>query len=102
MHRDGEPLEDLCQVALEALLVSLERFDVEPGCPFVGYASLTISGALKRHYRDYGWLMHLRGLDDSASDASLRSRTSGANRRAIATVQTTGGRGHFSPIRSNA
>src|SRR4051812_4927725 len=39
---------------------------------------------------------------DSASAASLRSRTNGAKRRAIATVQTTGGRGHFSPIRSNA
>src|SRR3954447_19307288 len=39
---------------------------------------------------------------DSASAASLRSRTSGANRRAIATVQITGGRGHLKPIRWNA
>ena len=59
MHRDGEPLEDLCQVAFEALLLSLDRFDVERCCPFIGFASLTISGALKRHYRDFGWLMRV-------------------------------------------
>lgn len=59
MHRDGEPLEDLCQVAFEALLISLDRFDVERGCPFIGFASLTIGGALKRHYRDFGWLMRV-------------------------------------------
>ena len=59
MHRDGEPMEDLVQVAFEALLLSLDRFDVERGCPFVAFASLTISGALKRHYRDFGWLMRV-------------------------------------------
>jgi RNA polymerase sigma-B factor len=59
MHRDGEPLEDLVQVAFEALLLSLDRFDVERGCPFVAFASLTITGALKRHYRDFGWLMRV-------------------------------------------
>jgi RNA polymerase sigma-B factor len=59
MHRDGEPIEDLRQVAFEALLLALERFDPERGCPFLGFASLTINGALKRHYRDYGWLMRV-------------------------------------------
>lgn len=59
MHRDGEPIEDLRQVAFEALLVALERFDPRRGCPFLGFASLTIKGALKRHYRDYGWLLRV-------------------------------------------
>lgn len=59
MHRDGEPIEDLRQVAFEALLLALERFDPRRGCPFLGFASLTINGALKRHYRDHGWLLRV-------------------------------------------
>ncbi len=59
MHREGEPLDDLRQVAFEALLRSLDRFDPERGCPFLGFASLTITGALKRHFRDFGWLMRV-------------------------------------------
>jgi RNA polymerase sigma-B factor len=59
MHREGESLEDLCQVAFEALLISLDRFDPERGVPFTAFASLTITGALKRHYRDVGWLMRV-------------------------------------------
>lgn len=59
MHRQGEPLEDLCQVAFEALVVSLERFDPERRRPFLGFASVTIRGALKRHYRDFGWLLRV-------------------------------------------
>ncbi len=38
----------------------------------------------------------------SASEASPRRRTSGAKRRASATVQTTGGSGHSMPWRSKA
>jgi RNA polymerase sigma-B factor len=59
MHRDGEPIEDLRQVAFEALLLALERFEPRRGCPFLGFASLTINGALKRHYRDFGWLLRV-------------------------------------------
>ena len=59
MHREGESIEDLRQVAFEALLVSLDRFDPERGVPFVAFASLTITGALKRHYRDVGWLIRV-------------------------------------------
>lgn len=59
MHREGMPIADLRQVAFEALLVALDRFDPELSCPFLGYASKTISGALKRHYRDFGWLMRV-------------------------------------------
>lgn len=60
MHREGgEPLGDLRQVAFEALLTALDRFDPERRCPFLGFASLTITGALKRYYRDFGWLMRV-------------------------------------------
>jgi RNA polymerase sigma-B factor len=53
--RHREPLDDLLQVATEGLLVALERFQPERRRPFVAYASPTISGMIKHHYRDSGW-----------------------------------------------
>ncbi len=55
MYRHGEPLDDLIQVAYEHLVKALDRFDPERGTPFEGFASPTITGAMKRHYRDLGW-----------------------------------------------
>jgi RNA polymerase sigma-B factor len=56
-HR--EPLEDLTQVAIEALLLALDRFDPRRRIPFLGFATPTIVGALKRHYRDAGWAIRV-------------------------------------------
>jgi RNA polymerase sigma-B factor len=55
LHRDGESLDDLIQVAMEALLLALDRFDPDRGIPFPAFATPTILGSLKRHYRDHGW-----------------------------------------------
>jgi RNA polymerase sigma-B factor len=72
MHREGEPLEDLIQVAFEGLLVALNRFETTRGIPFVGFATPTIMGALKRHYRDAGWLMRVpRRVHELATPARL-------------------------------
>jgi RNA polymerase sigma-B factor len=57
--RHREPLEDLVQVALEALLLALERFDPDRRMPFLGFANPTIVGSLKRYYRDAGWAMRV-------------------------------------------
>ena len=59
MQRHGEPRADLDQVALEALVVALHRFEPTRGLPFVSYATPTILGALRRHYRDRGWLLRV-------------------------------------------
>lgn len=59
LHRHGEPLEDLEQIAREALVVALRRFDPMRGIPFVGYAAPTIVGAIRRHFRDHGWSMRV-------------------------------------------
>lgn len=70
MYREGVPLEDLRQLAMEALVMALQRFDVERGIPFCGFASPTILGALKRHYRDHGWSVRIpRSLQDLAGPA---------------------------------
>ena len=68
LHRDQESLEDLVQVALEALLLAIDRFDPTRGMPFLGYAIPTIVGTIKRHYRDRGWAMRVpRRVHDLAS-----------------------------------
>jgi RNA polymerase sigma-B factor len=71
MHRTGESIDDLQQVALEALVGSLERFDPNQSIPFAGFATPTITGALKRHFRDRGYAVRLpRRLQEV--DASAR------------------------------
>jgi len=51
------PTEDLVQVARLALLVAIRRYKPGPGTSFIGYALPTISGELKRHFRDHGWMV---------------------------------------------
>ena len=58
-HNPHEPLEDLIQVANVGLLNALERYDPERGVPFGAYATPTILGELKRHFRNTGWAAHV-------------------------------------------
>jgi RNA polymerase sigma-B factor len=59
--------DDLQQVACEGLLTALVRFDPQRGLPFYAFARPTITGALKRHYRDQGWAMRVpRSVHDVA------------------------------------
>jgi RNA polymerase sigma-B factor len=54
-YRRGEPVDDLTQVAYEALLLALKRFDPGRRTPFLAFAKPTIVGSLRRHFRDAGW-----------------------------------------------
>lgn len=57
-HR-GEPLDDLIQVATIGLIKSLDRFDPERGVEFSTYATPTILGEIKRHFRDKSWAVRV-------------------------------------------
>nr|WP_296065571.1 SigB/SigF/SigG family RNA polymerase sigma factor [uncultured Actinoplanes sp.] len=60
----GEPIEDIEQVARLGLVKAIDRYDPERGS-FTAYAIITISGEIKRHFRDRTWGVHVpRRLQD--------------------------------------
>jgi RNA polymerase sigma-B factor len=65
----SESFDDLLQVANIGLLGAVDRFDPERGIPFTAFASPTILGELKRHFRDRVWTVRVpRGLHDRMAE----------------------------------
>ncbi|MFF1413081.1 SigB/SigF/SigG family RNA polymerase sigma factor [Streptomyces sp. NPDC058289] len=50
-----EPLEDIIQVGTIGLIKAINRYDVERGIEFATFAIPTITGEIKRFFRDTGW-----------------------------------------------
>lgn len=55
----GESSEDLLQVARVGLVHAVDRFDSTKGNNFLAFAVPTMMGEIRRHFRDFGWSMHV-------------------------------------------
>ena len=65
----SESFDDLLQVASLGLVNAIDRFDPSRGTPFAAFASPTILGELKRHFRDRVWTVRVpRGLHDRMAE----------------------------------
>jgi RNA polymerase sigma-B factor len=67
-----EPFDDLYQVACLGLVKAVDRYDPERGNCFSSYAVPTITGELKRHFRDKTWVVR---VPHSVHDLALRVRS---------------------------
>lgn len=64
----GEPVDDLEQAGTIGLLGAVDRFDPAHGSDFLSYAVPTITGEIRRHFRDRTWAMRVpRRLKDLQS-----------------------------------
>ncbi len=57
-HYD-EPAEDVQQAAMLGLVKAINRYDAERGERFLAYAGPTMTGEVKRHFRDRTWLLRM-------------------------------------------
>ncbi|UUY01889.1 SigB/SigF/SigG family RNA polymerase sigma factor [Svornostia abyssi] len=61
----GEPLDDLVQVASVGLVKAIDGFDLEREVRFSSYATPTVLGELRRHFRDTTWMVRVpRGMQE--------------------------------------
>jgi RNA polymerase sigma-B factor len=58
--RSPEPAEDLMQVGYVGLVKAISNFDPAVGGSLAAYAQATVSGEMKRHFRDTRWQVHVR------------------------------------------
>jgi RNA polymerase sigma-B factor len=62
----GEPLDDLVQVGTIGLIKAIDRFDPRRGYKLASFATPTILGEIRRHFRDRSWTVRVpRGIQEA-------------------------------------
>jgi RNA polymerase sigma-70 factor (sigma-B/F/G subfamily) len=70
-----EPAEDLMQVGYVGLLKAINNFDPAVGSRLAAYAQVTITGEMKRHFRDKCWPLHVkRSVKDLVAEVRTATR----------------------------
>lgn len=67
----GETLDDLIQVGMIGLIKAVDRFDPGRGVAFPSFATPTIIGEIRRHFRDRMWAVRVpRGLQEANAEVT--------------------------------
>jgi RNA polymerase sigma-B factor len=67
----GEPLDDLVQVGTIGLIKAIDRFEPERGFKLASFATPTILGEIRRHFRDRSWTVRVpRGIQEARAQIS--------------------------------
>ncbi len=71
----GIEYDDIFQVASIGLIYAVDRFDVSKGFQFSSFATPTIIGEIKKHFRDKGWTIRvprrIQELSKKINDAKV-------------------------------
>ncbi|MFF0199682.1 RNA polymerase sigma factor SigF [Streptomyces sp. NPDC005017] len=87
----GESYEDLRQVAALGLVKAVDRYDPARGHAFASYAVPTITGELKRHFRDHMWTLHVpRRVQDLRNRVRLAVQDLGHSGRTPTVAELAG------------
>ncbi len=72
----GIDYDDIYQVASVGLIYAVDRYDVEKGFEFSSFATPTIIGEIKKHFRDKGWTIRvprrIQELSKKINDAKVQ------------------------------
>jgi RNA polymerase sigma-B factor len=81
----GEPIEDLCQAASVGLITAVDRCSPDRADAFAAYARPMILGAIRHHFRDTTWRVHVpRPIKDRAGRVLRADRALGKSRESPA------------------
>ena len=72
----GEDIEDLVQAGTIGLVKAIDRYDLDAGHRVVSYAVPTITGEIRRHFRDHTWAVHVpRSMQELDAKIQATTRT---------------------------
>jgi RNA polymerase sigma-B factor len=70
----GEPIEDLFQVAMIALVKAIDRFEPGRGVKFTTWATPVIVGEIRRYFRDFGWQVKVARSLQERNQAATKAK----------------------------